>query len=162
MTRVRYALDEDGVWRPSEEEPVLPYAGTSGWSGSSTSEERALNEDASGVTARRQHDTIHALGGAAERGLTWRELAGFYGWHHGQASGSLSTLHKGGRIARLTEKRDRCKVYVLHEYVNERPTEDHGRATPRPTTAVGQWKQAVAHDQTLLSFDEWLSTMETG
>jgi hypothetical protein len=38
----------------------------------------------------------------------------------------LSDLHKAGRIARLTEERNRCKVYVLPEYVNGRETEPHG------------------------------------
>lgn len=40
--------------------------------------------------------------------------------HHGQASSVLSVLHKEGRLARLTEKRERCAVYVLPEYVGDR------------------------------------------
>ena len=46
--------------------------------------------------------------------------------HHGRVSGALSVLHKVGKLARLTETRDKCKVYVLPEYVNGRPTEPHG------------------------------------
>jgi hypothetical protein len=53
-------------------------------------------------------------------GRTWKELADIQSWHHGQASGVLSVLHKEGLIARLIEKRNRCAVYVMPEYVNGR------------------------------------------
>lgn len=45
----------------------------------------------------------------------------------GAISGCLSTLHKQGKVARLTEKRLGRKVYVLPEYVNGRDTEPQGR-----------------------------------
>jgi len=35
-------------------------------------------------------------------------------------------LHKVGKLVRLTEVRGKCKVYVLPQYVNDRPTETHG------------------------------------
>lgn len=108
----------------------LPYAGTSGWSGSDTSQERAEQEDSDGTTSRRQEQTLASLAGRHGEGLTWRELGTARGWHHGQASGVLSVLHKTGRIARLTERRDRCAVYVLTDYVGDRITAPHGSSKP--------------------------------
>lgn len=46
--------------------------------------------------------------------------------HHGTLSGTLSNLHRKGEIAMLTEKRKRCRVYVLPENVNGRATKAHG------------------------------------
>lgn len=105
----------------------LPYAGTSGWSGSATSRERALEADRSGVTGQRQKDVLAYLAGAGYYGATWPEIADVLDAHHGTASGALSVLHKTGHIARLTERRGRCKVYCLPVYVAGRATEPHGR-----------------------------------
>src|SRR5689334_10992371 len=97
--------------------PETPYAGTSGWSGSQTSRERAETEDRGGVTSERQRRVLDLLS-CAVNGYTWREIAEVTGWHHGQASGALSALHKTGHIARLAEeRRNRCAVYVLPEHV---------------------------------------------
>lgn len=93
--------------------PVLPYKGTSGYAGTDTSRERAEVEASGGTTGARQAKALRLLALGASRGQTWKELALTAGWHHGQASAALSNLHKAGRIARLTERRDRCKVYVL-------------------------------------------------
>lgn len=129
------------------DQPVLPYGGTtqprnSGYAaGADTSRDRALTADADGTTTRRQRSALavlsdrwlHEHGGGyigLDHGTTWKELATFYGWHHGQASGVLSVLHKAGKIARLTERRNRCAVYVLPEYVNGRETAPHGRQQP--------------------------------
>lgn len=110
--------------------PDLPYAGTSGWSGSETSRERAEDEDESGVTSARQAAALNALEVRGDAGLTWRELAEVYGWHHGQASGALSVLHKEGRIARLAKvRRNRCSVYVLPAHVEGREVAPHGGRT---------------------------------
>ena len=106
---------------------VLPYAGTSGWSGSSTSEHRARQHDRDGTTRERQRTVLGLLALAGGEGLTWKELAEATGWHHGQASGALSVLHKERLIVRLSETRSRCKVYALEEYVGTRETEKHGR-----------------------------------
>lgn len=119
----------------NDPKPVLPYAGTSGWSGSDTSRARALEADASGVTGRRQRDTLALLDRVGPWGVTWAELSRLLGCHHGTASGVLSVLHKTGRIARLAERRDRCKVYVRPEYVSDRETEPHGRRTVETRTA---------------------------
>lgn len=108
-------------------DPVLPYGGqsdpNSGFSGSETSEARARQADESGTTGRRQAETMRALAAHGTTGLTWRELATILEIHHGPASGVLSNLHKVGRIARLTTTRQRSKVYVLPQYVQDRPTE---------------------------------------
>jgi len=106
--------------------PVLPYAGTSGYSGSDTSEARARRDDRSGKTKDRQHTVMTTLASAGRHGMTWKELATRHGWHHGQASGALSVLHKEKLICRLSERRERCKVYVTPGYVFDRQTEPHG------------------------------------
>lgn len=116
--------------------PLLPYAGTSGWSGSETSHARAVSADRDGTTSDRQRQALESLDLALTRGRTWRELADEYGWHHGTASGVLSVLHREGVIARLSTSRQRCKVYVLPEYVAGRETERHGRK-PRPCSKCG-------------------------
>lgn len=110
-----------------DELPALPYAGTSGWSGSNTSQQRAITNDATGATRDNQCSTINHLYRAANSGLTWKELADITGWHHGTASGVLSVLHKEQRIYRLTETRNRCKVYVHPDFVNGREYDMQGR-----------------------------------
>lgn len=109
----------------------LPYAGTSGWSGTDTSQERALQQDASGVTAQRQAKTLALVEAEGERGLTVVDLRTLTGWHHGQASGMLSVLHKVGRIERLTERRGRCHVYVHPTHRQGREAQPHGRQDPK-------------------------------
>lgn len=107
--------------------PVLPYNGSSGWSGTDTSRERATTSDTTGETSKRQRKTIRALMSRGEDGMTWKELADYMGWHHGTASGALSVLHKDGRIARLISKRDKCRIYVANNYINGRETDSQGR-----------------------------------
>ena len=116
--------------------PLLPYAGTSGWSGSETSHARAVSADRNGTTTVQQRQALESLALALTRGRTWRELADEYGWHHGSASGVLSVLHKEGLVARLSTSRQRCKVYVLPDYIEGRETEKHGRK-PRPCSNCG-------------------------
>lgn len=107
---------------------LLPYAGTSGWSGSDTSKERAEWNDNSGVTSRNHKTALELLHFKKADGLTWAELAAITQWHHGTSSGVLSVLHKEGVIARLSEvRRNRCKVYVHPDYVLGRTTDAHGR-----------------------------------
>jgi hypothetical protein len=115
-----------------KDKPALPYRGTSGWSGTDTSRDRAVNADASGVTGERQSQVIAVLDERGEHGVTWKELGTILGAHHGTASGVLSVLHKAGHIARLNESRDRCKIYVLPEYVNGRECESQGRSRECP------------------------------
>lgn len=115
-------------FQPPDEDlelPLTPYNGTSGWSGTDTSRDRALTADRDGTTGRRQRIILTALSAAGHYGRTWRELAAESGMHHGQASGALTVLHKAQRVARLTEKRNRCRVYVLPEFVGGRASEPY-------------------------------------
>lgn len=105
--------------------PELPYAGTSGWSGSETSHTRAVTADYSGETLDRQQTVIRLLRDSGSSGMTWKDLSDFTGWHHGTASGALSVLHKVEKICRLSLKRGKCKIYVLQDYVNDRAVEPH-------------------------------------
>jgi hypothetical protein len=110
---------------------ALPYAGTSGWSGSDTSRARATDSDRQGNTKKRQLATLGALLDAGEIGLTVHELDAMFGWnHHGKTSGVLSVLHKAEKIARLTMSRNGCKIYVHTNFINGRITENHGRKKP--------------------------------
>ena len=111
----------------SNEFPYLPYGDTSGWSGSQTSQARAIAEDSDGTTSFRQKIIVALLLRAGKIGLTWKEVAERQNWHHGQSSGALSVLHKEGLIERLTERRNRCAVYVHPDFVNGRDTAPHGR-----------------------------------
>jgi imidazolonepropionase-like amidohydrolase len=104
-----------------------PYAGTSGHTGSTASQERAVNADLSGRTRARQAAALRLLTYAGADGLTWAEIAAATDWHHGTASGTLSVLHKTGAIARLTERRNRSSVYVLPRWVRGRETATPGR-----------------------------------
>lgn len=116
----------------TDEEESLPYGGdepNSGWAGSDTSRERAEEDDRSGTTRGRQHLTLLALQRAGVEGLTVVDVRGLLDVHHGKASNVLSTLHKEDRIARLAEKRGRCKIYVRHSYVNGRTTEPPGESS---------------------------------
>jgi len=97
--------------------PVLPYNGSSGFSGSDSSRARAVSEDSNGITSDRQRQTMAFLESRLSLGSTWRDLAEALCWHHGQASGALSVLHKTGHITRLKQTRDRCAIYVMPNMV---------------------------------------------
>jgi len=103
--------------------PALPYGNTSGWSGSETSRARAEHDDRTGRTRERQQTVLTLLNVAGREGLTWHELSKATGWHHGQASGALSTMHKRYVISRLRETRNKCAIYVLPEHIDHRPTD---------------------------------------
>jgi hypothetical protein len=120
---------------------------TDGWSGSPASHERALDEMRSGRAQRRRDDTIRALSIHGAAGLTWKELADTMGWHHGQASGVLSVLHKEGRISCLMDKRHKCHVYVMNSVVEGRETRPHG------STAAHKREQRLedTHDSQVLA-----------
>lgn len=122
----------------------LGYAGTEGSSGSDASHDRAEREASDGTATERQALILAELTAAGAHGMTWRELAAATGRHHGQVTGSLSNLHKGQQIARLTAKRDRCSIYVLPEHVGGRATAPQGRIT-RALAAVGYPYRQGAH-----------------
>jgi hypothetical protein len=120
-------------------EAALPYAGTSGWSGSETSRSTVVDQDNDGRTLDKQQRILELMNEhvmvpfddeplyrGRSYGLTWRECDRMLGWGHGSLSRVLSDLHKAGLLARLSEVRNRCKVYVLPEYVGGRETEPHG------------------------------------
>ena len=107
-------------------EAYLPYAGTSGWSGSDTSLERALSNDSSGLTGKNQALLVSDLKKAGEKGLTSREWGLMHDFEHQIYSSIPSNLHLGGAIVRLKQRRDRHQVYVLPEYINGRETVSHG------------------------------------
>jgi DNA-binding MarR family transcriptional regulator len=113
--------------KPLLQHPELPYAGTSGHSGSETSRARAVRDDSTGATGKRQRLALSIIESNYEYGVTWKELATLMNLHHGSASGVLSVLHKTGHIARLTDTRHGCKVYVAMSSINGRATERHGK-----------------------------------
>lgn len=106
-----------------EFEPSLPYNGSSGYSGTDTSKDRADYLDKRGITKQRQFETMRLLAKSGANGLTCQELETITELHHGNASSVLSNLHKDGKIARLSLKRKRYKIYVLPEYVIGRNVE---------------------------------------
>lgn len=105
--------------------PELPYAGTSGWSGSVTSFERALNNDKSGLTGKHQALFITDLVFSGFDGLTSREWGLLHDFEHQTYSSIPSTLHLAGKVVRLTQRRGKHQIYVLPEYVNGRAISPH-------------------------------------
>jgi hypothetical protein len=104
--------------------PFLPYAGTSGHSGTDTSERMARYLDLAGVTATSQRTVWTSVAMGRENGATVAELRqDLPGLHHGRISGALTVLHRSGLLARLQDTRGRCKIYVLPKYAGERGTE---------------------------------------
>jgi hypothetical protein len=106
---------------------LLPYNGTSGWSGSKASRERQMFLDETGETGKRQQAVLNELNALGSTGATWREIASVLDLHHGQASGVLSVLHSSGLISRLEARRNRCSIYVANNFVNGRTTAQAGR-----------------------------------
>ena len=107
---------------------VLPYNGTAGWSGSSTSRDRALDNVKSGREETNQTKALALLKEMKWHGLTWKELSLELNTHHSTASGILSVLHKTGQIVRINKSRLRCKVYLHPDYVTSTVTvEPHGK-----------------------------------
>jgi len=104
----------------NEELPLLPYAGTSGWSGTETSKQRAITADKNGTTRSRQRKAMFLLAEAGEAGLTWKELGDLTGWHHGTVSGLLSVLNRENYIVRLKATRNKCAIYVHPNFISSR------------------------------------------
>ena len=65
-------------------EPILPYAGTSGWSGSDSSLAAIIAQDKDGRTLTQQRTAFKWVVEAGCFGKTWRELALRTGWHQVQ------------------------------------------------------------------------------
>lgn len=142
----------------SDEDVALPYAGTEGYAGSETSLQAARDEVVRGTASKRQRYILILAGRAGERGITVAELRDA-SLHHGRVSGALSVLHKVGKLSRLTEVRGRCKVYVLPEFVNGRPTEPHGvvhkadKETVAAAETVGLWLTRYQDTNALFDLD---------
>lgn len=125
---------------------------TGGWAGSDTSMERAQREVRTGKLLSRQEQAIAFLVERTYMGATYGDLCDHFGWHHGVASGTLSNLHRAGKVARLKVKRNQQKVYVAPSFIGGRRTEEPGRiATKRQTTcpACGHnfTPQEASHDR---------------
>lgn len=81
------------------------------------------------TTSANRHDQVRVMISANNRhGMTWREVAQATGMGHGTVSAVLSTLHQAGTVARLKEKRDGLRVYVLPEWVGDRETESPAKS----------------------------------
>lgn len=93
-------------------QPFVPYAGTAGWSGTDTSENRAMINLRTGKEYNNQQIALYLIKKASISGLTWKELSNETNMHHGTASGVLSVLHKSGAILRGTRVREGCKIYL--------------------------------------------------
>jgi hypothetical protein len=93
-------------------QPYVPYNGTAGWSGTDTSQERAMINLRTGKEYNNQQKTLALIKASKKLGFTWKELSDYTGMHHGTASGVLSVLHKSGAILRTTKIRNKCKVYM--------------------------------------------------
>jgi ribosomal protein S25 len=116
---------------------MIPYPGGngSGHAGNTTSRERQLREDASGLTQSRQAKALEAVELAAAHGITVAEVEDLLGIGHGQASSALSHLHRAGRIKRITARRNKQEIYVTEEHrggreespYNARPARKHPR-----------------------------------
>jgi hypothetical protein len=101
----------------SLDHPSLPYNGKSGHvAKSKTSTARALHEDATGVTGKRQLEILNALEAASSHGYTWTELGDELNLHHGQVSGALSVLHNAGRVFALRRERNNSQIYYHCKY----------------------------------------------
>ena len=94
----------------------VPYNGTAGWSGTETSQDRAMYNLRTGKEYNNQQKALALLKDARANGLTWKELSEHTGMHHGTASGVLSVLHKSYAILRGTRVRNGCKIYYSIEY----------------------------------------------
>lgn len=103
---------------------ILPFKGTSGWAGSKASQDRQMFLDETGKTGERQKLVLAELQDAGRHGATWKDIALALEIHHGQASAALSVLHREGIIARLEERRDKCSIYVLPQFIDGRETAD--------------------------------------
>ena len=82
--------------------------------------------DKSGATKSLQDRAISILNRKKSIGLTSGEFGELEGVHHGTASGTMTNLHQGGKVVRLTTTRDGRKIYVLPQWTKGRATERVG------------------------------------
>jgi hypothetical protein len=124
--------------------PLLPYKGSSGHSGTDSSENRANTRDLNGDTAMLQFTIYNNIRLSQGNGRTVGELKHF--GHHGNVSGALSNLHKKKAISRLKEKRGKQKIYVCNQYVDGRETESQGRQNDSNNSSNGSTDSNAVHE----------------
>jgi hypothetical protein len=100
-------------------QPYVPYNSTAGWSGTDTSQERAMYNLRTGKELNNQQKALAYIKQAGSQGLTWKELSQLTDMHHGTASGVLSVLHKSGATLRTTRIRNGCKVYMDIQFADK-------------------------------------------
>ena len=110
---------------------LTPYAGTSGWTSTSTSQQRAARADNNGDTLQRHVQTVALMFDAGRYGRTHGEIENDMGrvvhWHHGEVSGALTRGRRVGDIVMLVEERRNghkgkaSKVHVHKDFVDGRP-----------------------------------------
>lgn len=121
------------------------YAGTTGHSGTDTSRAQAEDMPKHG---RAQAWVLRSAANLGEQGVTIVDLRSWFDdMHHGTLSSALTNLHRAGRLARLTEKRDRCHIYVLPEYAAGRATEPPTVAAPRVDPAAVEQTMREEYDR---------------
>ncbi len=106
----------------STQTPILPYGGTSGWSGGPSSRDRALSMDHDGTTLSTQQVVLHHVRQSRAWGLTCKEAVAMTGLGWQRVSSALTTLQKTGQITRLSERRVNANPYILPEHVQGRDT----------------------------------------
>lgn len=120
--------------------PVTPYAGASGGGSDSSGDSDATTRylDDANVTSAVQRGVYLRVRAAGAEGATVAEIRenSTLG-HHGRVSSALSTLHLRGHLAMLHESRNRCRVYVLPQYVSGRETVEHGSNKPKAPLPEG-------------------------
>lgn len=117
---------------------------TGGWSGSSTSRERDRYEETFGVRRSRQRQVYEMLRAAGRLGLTDREVQASLDIGHGASSGALTRLHREGLIVRLAERRQRNEIYVLPQFVRDRPTVPY---RPNRASSIRGLEEAAAYTE---------------
>lgn len=115
-----------------------------------------MTADMHDTASKRQRYVLILADRAKERGVTVAELRDG-NLHHGRISSALSILHRVGKLCRLSEKRDRCHIYVLPEYVNGRQTDSYGvpHRADKETLAAADMVDAWLHrhDENSALFD---------
>ncbi len=107
---------------------VYPYAGASPAAPTTTSRAAADHNDTTRITGKTQAMVLALADRAGLVGVTIRDVRNALdSHHHGTASSALSTLHKAGLLARLTDSRRGAAIYVLPQWIGGRNTEPQGR-----------------------------------
>lgn len=168
MTDGPFDWTPEDIARMAEEEglPVLPYADretgrSSGWSGSDTSKERAHERDTSGKTKTQQDHALAVLAEMRHYGATSQEVGNHIGAKHGSYSQVMSALQQGGKAVRLKVRRNYHEIYVLPEYVNDRPISPYkpNAGTLKAQRVLGLVREAQANGSTVVDVSDLLTAL---